>query len=372
MTRRRASGEGGLHHWKEKDLWVGRLTLPNGKRKTKYSKKQQIVKDWLLAERGKLKQGSYVPDEKMTVGAFMNRYLEDYGKQNLRQTTYDIYAGWINRHIIPELGKVRLSDLRPTHVSQLLTKVSEKGLSKRSIQMIHGTLKQALNKAVKWELIARNPANMVSPPKVEKGIPSVWTREEVNIFLKSLEGDRWAAVYYLAMTGMRKGEILGLPLSALNMKEGFVSVVQNLQYIRHKGLIFQTPKTAKSQRMIKLPEFILEALRIHLVRRETLSQSPGWKESGLVFTTDIGTPLYPTNVIRHFREKLVSTGLPRIPFHNLRHTTASLLLEKNVHPKLVSELLGHSSIVLTLSTYSHVINPMNTVVSDALDDLVSQ
>lgn len=213
---------------------------------------------------------------------------------------------------------------------------------------------------------------MVSPPKVEKTIPSVWTRDEVKTFLKSLEGDRWAGVYYLACTGMRKGEILGLPLSALNMEQGYLTVVQNLQYIRHQGLIFQTPKTAKSQRMIKLPEFILEALRAHLVRREALSKGPEWKESGLVFTTNIGTPLYPTNVIRYFREKLKETGLPRIPFHNLRHTTASLLFaEKNVHPKLVSELLGHSSIVLTLNTYSHVINPMNSEVANALDDLVS-
>jgi integrase len=303
MARRRASGEGGLHHWREKDLWVGRITLPDGKRKSKYSKRQQVVKDWLLAERGKLKQGSYVPDSKMTVEAFMNRYLEDYGKQNLRQTTYDIYAGWINRHIIPELGKVRLTDLRPTHVSKLLTKVGEKGLSKRSIGMVHGTLKLALNKAVKWELITRNPANLVSPPKVDRKVPAVWTRDEVRTFLKSLERDRWAGIYYLAMTGMRKGEILGLPLSALSMEQGYVTVVQNLQYVRHKGLIFQTPKTAKSQRMIKLPEFILEALRTHLVKREALSIVPHWKESGLVFTTDIGTPLYPTNVIRHFRVK---------------------------------------------------------------------
>ena len=157
MARRRSSGEGGLHFWKEKGLWVGRLTMPDGKRKTKYSKRQQVVKDWLLAELGKQQQGSYIPDDKMTVGDFMNRYLEDYGNQNLRQTTYDIYAGWIKRHIIPELGKIRLSDLRPTHISQLLTKAHERGLSKRSIQMVHGTLKQALNKAVKRELITRNP-----------------------------------------------------------------------------------------------------------------------------------------------------------------------------------------------------------------------
>jgi integrase len=131
------------------------------------------------------------------------------------------------------------------------------------------------------------------------------------------------------------------------------------------------PKTERSKRRIKLPVFVLSALKNHLRMRDELSQSPLWKESGLVFTTDIGTPIYPRNMLRHFKDKLQKAGLPDIRFHDLRHTTASLLLSENVHPKLVTELLGHSSVVVTLNRYSHVINPMNSVVSDALDEIVT-
>lgn len=124
--------------------------------------------------------------------------------------------------------------------------------------------------------------------------------------------------------------------------------------------------------MIRLPEFVREALMDHPARRAALAQSPAWKESGLVFTTNIGTPISPRNMLRHFKHKLTSIGLPNIRFHDLRHTTASLLLEKNVHPKIVSELLGHSTVTLTLNTYSHIINPMSSVAADAMDEIVGQ
>lgn len=369
--KRRAKNEGGLHFWKKKGLWVGRLTMPSGKPKTKYSKTQKVVKDWLLEERSKLQKGIYVVDDKMTVETFMLRYLQDYAKRSTRATTYQYYEGWTKRHIIPEIGHIRLTQLRADHVNQLLTKMSNQGLSNRSVGMIHGVLKQALNKAVEWELITKNPAKVVRPPKVDTVIPEVWNREQVKTFLKSLENDRWAGIYYLACTGMRKGEILGLPLKSLDLEKGYLMVTQTLQYLPSMGSMLLPPKTDKSKRLIRLPEFIKEALKIHLVKREALSKNPLWKESGLVFTTDKGNPIIPRNMITHFKRKLKAAGLPDIRFHDIRHTIASLLFaEKNVHPKFVSELLGHSSIVVTLNRYSHVINPMNTVVADSLDELV--
>ena len=372
MARRRSAGEGSVFFWKKKGLWVGRITLPDGTKKPKYSKKQSVVKDWLLAERGKISQGTYIVDDKMTVETFMLRYLEDYAKRSTRATTYSFYEGWTKRHIIPELGKIRLSQLRPHHIEQLLSKVEGK-LSKRSVGMILAILKQSLNKAIKWELINKNPALAVSPPKVDSQVTNVWTKDQVNLFLKSLENDRWSAIYYLACTGMRKGEILGLPLKALDLDKGYLMVIQTLQYLPGEGTLVLPPKTDKSKRLIRLPEFIKEALRAHLTRRETLSQGPLWKEQGFVFTTDIGTPVSPRNLVRHFKVKLQRAGLPDIRFHDLRHTVASLLLaEKNVHPKFVSELLGHSSVTVTLNRYTHVINPMNTVVADSLDEIMGR
>ena len=119
MARRRSAGEGSIFFWKEKELWVGRITLPDGKKRTKYNKKQSVVKDWLLIERNKIKQGIFIADDKMTVGTFLGRYLEEYAKRSLRLTTYESYKFIVERHIIPELGLVKLKDLRPDQINHL-------------------------------------------------------------------------------------------------------------------------------------------------------------------------------------------------------------------------------------------------------------
>lgn len=372
MARRRSAGEGSIFFWKEKELWVGRITLPDGKKRTKYNKKQSVVKDWLLIERNKIKQGIFIADDKMTVGTFLGRYLEEYAKRSLRLTTYESYKFIVERHIIPELGLVKLKDLRPDQINHLLSKEIESGRSNRFAQYVLAILKAALNLAVKWELLSRNPALMVSPPKIELKVPETWSANQLQTFLNHIKDDRWAGIYYLACTGMRKGEILGVPVNALHLDKGYLVVVQTLYFTTSQGIILQEPKTKKSRRMIVLPEFVKEALKIHLAKRQMLSQSPRWKESGLVFTTDIGTHINPQNMLKHFKAKTIEAGLPKIKFHSLRHSVASILLENNTHPKLVSELLGHSNVNLTLNQYSHIINPMNTVVADTLDKAVNR
>jgi integrase len=158
---------------------------------------------------------------------------------------------------------------------------------------------------------------------------------------------------------------------ARGLVNGNLKVTQSLQYVPSQGLLTLEPKTDKSRRMIVLPGFVVEALKVHLAKRDLLSKASNWKETGLVFTTDIGTPVSPRNLIRHFKIKLEKAGLPEIRFHDLRHTTASILLENNVHPKIVQELLGHSTVTLTLNTYSHIINPLSRVAADTLDGVVS-
>ena len=373
MAKRRSRGEGSMYFWEKKDLWVGKITTPDGKRKTKYAKNKKDLKDWLLKERSKLSEGIYIPDEKVTLETFLRRYLEDYGKRSLRITTFQSYTLIIEKHIIPEIGKLRLTQLRPLHINHLLSKKLEAGYSNRWVEYIHGVLKRSLNKAVKWGLLTKNPAELVSPPSVKFKVPSTWNSDQVKTFLECIKNDRWSALYHLACgTGMRKGEILGLPLSALDIEKGYLKVIQTLQLVKGSGLMLLEPKIERSRRMIVLPGFVVESLRGHLARREQLTQSPRWKESGLVFTTDVGTPITPRNMVRHFKTHLSQAGLPDIRFHDLRHTTASLLLEKNVHPKIVSELLGHSTITLTLNTYSHIINPLSRVAADTMDDIVDQ
>jgi integrase len=369
MARRRARGEGSVFFVDKKGLWAAQITLPDGNRRMKYNKRQQVVKDWLLSERNKVADGIFVSNERITVQSFLSRYLEEYCRRRLRETTLAGYKQVIEAHVLPELGAIKLSQLRADQINHLISKKIKAGLSDRFVEYVHGILKRSLNVAVKWQLINKNPALLVTPPKPNYQIPKTWSMDQVKAFLEVLKGDRWAAIYYLGCgTGMRKGEVLGLPLNALDLDKGYLMVVQTLQLVNGKLMLLE-PKTQKSRRMIVLPDFVKEALRMHLVRRQALSQSPSWKESGLVFTTDHGTPIFPRNLVRHFKTKLGEAGLPDIRFHDLRHTTASLLLEKNVHRKIVSELLGHSNIVVTLNTYSHIINPINKVASNEMDDM---
>jgi integrase len=371
MARRRASGEGSVFFREDKGLWVAKLTLPDGACKTKYNKRQQIVKDWLITERNKVKQGIFVTDEKITLDTFLRRYLTDYAKPKLRLNTYESYEFVVEKQIIPTLGSVKLKDLRPDQINHLLTKIIERGRSNRFAEYTLAILKSALNLAVKWELLSKNPALLVSAPKVKFEVPQTWSAREFHTFLEHVNGDRWAGIYYLSCVGMRKSEILGLPLKALDLDKGYLMVIQTLSFTK-EGLVLQEPKTEKSRRMIVLPDFVKDALGVHLAKRGTLSQKPSWKESGLVFTTDIGTAINPQNLLKHFKAKTKEAELPRIKFHSLRHSVASILLEQNTHPTLVANLLGHSSVNLTLNTYSHITNPMNTVVADTLNKAVHQ
>ena len=201
----------------------------------------------------------------------------------------------------------------------------------------------------------------------------IWTKEQVRVFLDHIRDDRWGAIYSLACgTGMREGEILALHWSEVDLKEGYLKVTQSLQAVKNMGLVVSEPKSEKSRRMLVLPAFVVDALKRHKSKQAGLKKSDKWHEEGLVFTTHNGTPISPRNLVRHFKKKAEEAGLPEIRFHDLRHTAASLLLEKNVHPKVVQEMLGHSQITLTLDTYSHVIPTMQKEAARTMDDLVGQ
>ena len=313
----------------------------------------------------------FVSDDRMTLETFLRRYLEDYAKGSVRITTYESYRGVIEGHIIPHIGSVRLSQLRADQINYLLSKVRSSGVSDRYVEYVYAILKSALNWAVTWELISKNPVLLVAHPRVKYEAPEIWSPEQLQKFLDHIKDDRWAGIYNLSCLGMRKGEILGLPLRAVNVEEGYLMVIQNLQFVQGRGLLLLEPKTQKSRRLIRLPEFIREALQRHFAKRAMLAQSPDWKESGLVFTTDIGTAINPQNMLKHFKANLAEAGLPDIRFQDLRHSIVSfLLVQKNLNPKLVAELVGHSTTKLTMDRYAHLINPLNSLIADTLGEIV--
>jgi integrase len=372
MARRRSRGEGSLYYWEEKKLWVAKFTLPNGKRKTKYSKTQKEAREWLQNSLNQLRQGVFIADDKVTVSQFFERYMNDFAKYSLKPSTYHNYEMMIRLYINPDIGNIRLTQLRVDNLHFLYAKRRSEGLSDRMVQYVHGILHRTLNKALKWGLITVNPADLAEAPTNKKKEMKVWTAEQVKTFLNYLKDDRWLAIYMTACgTGLREGELLGLSWSNVNLEEGNLKVTQSLYYIPRIGLVFSEPKSEKSRRLIMLPDFVIEALKAHKVRQDELRKSPNWKGNGLVFTTNIGTPISPRNLVRHFKQKTKEANLPDIRFHDLRHSFASILLEKNVHPKIVQEILGHSNITLTLNTYSHIIPTMQKEAMKTIDKILS-
>jgi integrase len=252
---------------------------------------------------------------------------------------------------------MKLIAIQPYHLQGLYSKKLSDGLSRKTVHTLHATIRRVLNEAVKWGLLYSNPCSRVTPPKPDRALPNVWSVEEAQRFLIAVASHRWYAIYLIALTtGARRGEILGMERQHFDWSRSTVSIVRTVSEIDNK-LVVSDPKTPRSRRVIPLPKIVVDALEVDK------------RASGFVFTTSAGTPVAPRNLVRHFHEVSEEQGLPRIRFHDLRHTAATILLQKDVHPKLVQELLGHSTISLTLDTYSHVIAGVNNQTASAMDEV---
>ncbi|MEZ4540726.1 MAG: tyrosine-type recombinase/integrase [Chloroflexota bacterium] len=354
---RRTKGEGTIFWSSSESTWIAEITLPDGRKKKKRSKDKQVVKNWLLEYRQSIKDNRVTLDDNTTFSMLTERFLEDVGRHTLRPKTLSIYEYILRNHVVGEIGKLRLTAIKPYHLQSLYSKKLGEGLSKKTVFHIHATIRRVLNEAVKWGLIYSNPCSQVTPPKVDKLPPRVWSIEEAQKFLSSVLEHRWYSIYLIALTtGARRGEILGMEWQNIDWDRGTISILKTISEIDNKIVISQ-PKTQRSRRTITLPQVVLDSLK----------KTKG--VSGFIFQTSAGTPVAPRNLVRHFHEASDSIGLPKIRFHDLRHTAATILLQKDVHPKLVQELLGHSSITLTLDTYSHVIAGVSTVTADRMDEV---
>jgi integrase len=362
VAKKRAHGEGSLFQEK-RGYWVAEITLPNGKRRRKYSKKQDVVKQWLLTQRNAIRSGVWVKDESLTVSQFIDRFYEDVASHTLRPKTLESYKSLIKNHIKPGIGSIKLSALRPDHLQKLYSDKLNSGLSRRTVQYIHSIIHRSLNQALRWGLVARNVSDLVDAPSVKRKPPQFLSPEEVKTFLGSVKDHRFYPIYVLAIaTGMREGEVLGLHFEDVDFDKGIIHVRHAVQYLIGEGVVLTEPKTKKSRRSIKVPEFAMEVLEEHKENEN--------RNQGLMFVTSNMTPFSPRNLVRHFKKALRDAGLPNIRFHDLRHTTASLLLSKGAHPKLVQELLGHSQISLTLDTYSHLIPAMHDELAEKMNDIL--
>lgn len=364
MAKRRAKGEGSIFREISSGYWCAEITLPDGSKKRKRSKKQHIVREWLLEQRRALQDGLPINDGNIRYDIFLDRYLNDVAIPMLRPKTVDSYKWLIEGHIKPNLGHLPLSKIKPDYLQSLYARKLEEGLSKRTVQHMHAVVRVSLNYALKWGLIVRNPATLVSAPTPDRQEFITLNKEQASLFLDCIKNHRWYPIYVLAITtGMRKGEILGLHWENIDLEYGTLSIQHTVQYM--SGQIIQgEPKTSGSRRKITLPEYTLGVLR-------EFQESTG-KTEGLLFTTSTSRPVSGRNVSRHFDSALEKAGLPHLRFHDLRHTAATLLLKENVHVKIVQEMLGHSTVALTLDTYSHILPDIQQEAADKMDGLFGQ
>jgi integrase len=301
-----------------------------------------------------------------TVAEFLLDWLEQSAPTR-RATTSVLYDRFVRQHIVPHLGEILIRNLAPADIrawhTVLLRKAKRWGgapLSPTTVRTTHRILRRALQDALRWELIDRNPCDAVIAPRRAATEMRAWTAAESRRFLVHVEEDRLAAMWRLFVaTGMRRGEVAGLRWIDVDLAAARLSV-RSTRVLVYGAVQVIEPKTPRSRRVVALDPGTVASLAAHRERQAVARARAAdlWEETGYVFAREDGRPIDPDRITHLFGLAVVASGLPRIRLHDLRHTAATLALGAGIHPKVVSERLGHSSITITLDTYSHVLPSM--------------
>jgi integrase len=373
MAKKRGNNEGSISRRKD-GRWEARYTIhtvEGPKRKVLYGKTRAEVSAKLTKAMADRDDGLVFDAGGSTVGDYLDRWLSDSVRGTVRESTYSRDKYLVTNHIKPALGRLKLTNLNALHLQGLYRDRLDSGLSGSTVQKMHHVLHKALAQAVRWNLIPRNPAASVKAPTPTPKEMHPLSASEARRLLEVAQGDRLEALYVLAVhTGMRRGELLGLKWPDVDWVNATVRVRRTLTR-KGTGHVLGEPKTKKSRRTVRLTHKAVEALRSHRARQaqEKLRVGSLYQDQDLVFAGNNGGLINPSNLRqRSFKPLLKRAGLPQITFNDLRHTCASLLFQRNVHPKLVQELLGHASVAITLDTYSHMLPGMGSEAADAIGE----
>jgi integrase len=367
---KRGNAEGSIYRRKD-GRWVASYIDARGKRRYQYARTRQEAATKLTAALKGRQDGIPEPSGSLTVAAYLDLWL-DAVEPSVRYSTWKRYEQLTRSHISPTLGRLRLTRLEPHHIQKLYGEKLE-GWSPTTVAHMHRVLHRAIDQAMKWGYVSRNVASLVTPPRPRRREMKILTVKEAKALFKEAKGTRFEALYCVALTvGLRQGELLGLRWQDIDLDQKRLEVRRAL-IVGKDGPTFAEPKTSKSRRRIKLTAFAVESLKKHRASQaeERLKLGEAWTDMDLVFPNEVGKPVEPSNLIRRsFKPLLKVAKLPTIRFHDLRHTCASHLLAANIHPKVVSEILGHASIAITLDVYSHILPDMQNEAAEMMESLL--
>jgi integrase len=330
-----------------------------------------------------VEERSYVAPSRLTVREYLTREWLPAIEVTVRPTTYRSYVQHVSFHIVPHIGSLKLEKVNGASLNALYAKLADsgkrdgkRGLSPRTVHHVHVCLHRALRDAVRWGRLFRNPVDAADPPRVA-GLGSremkTWSAAQVRAFLEATKDDRLYPLWrLLALTGMRRGEVLGVKWEDIDFEASRLSVRRSLIPLGAEVVVSE-PKTARGRRSIALDAETVEVLKAQAARQLAEQQQFGanWYDSGYLCTKEDGQPYHPEVVSRSFRQAVKKAMLPMIRPHDLRHTHATLALQAGIHPKVVSERLGHANVSITLDTYSHAIPAMQEEAAERIAGLVS-
>jgi len=379
-----------------KDSWRITVSLGRNPKTGRYEKYQETIRgkkadaDRRLAELiAQLEKGYAINPEKMTFGEFLEKWLSDYAR-NRAHSTYYGYANIINLHVKPALGDIPLNRLHPSHLRDFYNrqlrdgrrdnkKSTGKALSTTYVLTMHRVIHRALECAVRWELVGRNAADAVDPPRKRRKETVVLSREDIQALLDALKGNYLYMPALIAVTtGLRMSEVLGLLWDNIDYEARIIRVTQVQKYRKGidgepAGLETGEPKTGKSRRAVAMPEILVEELKRHRLeqKKNRLSLGGAYQDTGLVCCLEDGRPVNNSTLGSAFRNIAHKMGYP-ISFHDLRHLHATWLVAGGVPLKVVSERLGHTQISITADLYSHVSAEMQKEAARKIDELLAK
>ncbi|WP_374187291.1 tyrosine-type recombinase/integrase [Priestia aryabhattai] len=374
-----------------KDSWRLVYSLgfdPNGKRLKKTKTVKGITKreaQKLLAQFiTEIEAGEYIAPEKMRFSAFVEEWKSKYAETHLSPNTLVTYLLHLKNRIIPYFGEMKLDQIKAMHILNFLKSLETEGLRKdgkagtlstSTIEYNHRILKNIFNRAVEWQLIKKNPMENIKKPKRIQKETSVYDSSEAELLMSCLQKEEmmWNVIIKIAITtGLRRGELLGLEWKYVDLEKGTLQVKQALSYVNRKHII-REPKTKNSIRTVTLPEALVDELKKYKSawNRKRLKASDLWEggQYQFLFISWHGKPLHPSSITTWWRRFVNRHKLRYIRFHDLRHTSATLLINSGVHAKTISSRLGHADIRTTMNIYGHALQEADREATKHFDNL---